>query len=182
MSGSLETLIAQLHINVTDACLEYHNQFRRQLHVTPKSFLAFLDMYSELYRSKSETLTGLAASLTIGLRKLDEAKADVSTMKVRSSRSLQDPGELVQDAHYILPVFHLFSQVELSQRNGDLAAAALQVELLLKDISVSTAIAERERLRVAAIVTDVTSKAQVRYNTLQPGNCTRYAVQRCCHI
>ena len=81
-SEALEELMALLHANITRACQEYLEQYRRQLHVTPKSYLAFLDTFCELFTSKSTTLRDLAASLTTGLRKLDEAKVDVSVMKV----------------------------------------------------------------------------------------------------
>lgn len=62
----------------------------------------------------------------------------------------------------VYKVYSYVSKGELLQRNQELAAAAVQAEVLLRDISVNTAIAERERARVATIVSDVTTKAQVR--------------------
>lgn len=78
----LENLTATMHVTITDACQEYLDKYRRHVHVTPKSYLAFLDFYCSLYVSKSATLKGLASSISTGLRKMDEAKADVNTMKV----------------------------------------------------------------------------------------------------
>ena len=47
-------------------------------------------------------------------------------------------------------------------KNVELAAASERAEALLKDISASTAVAEKEKARVAVIVDAVTKKAAVR--------------------
>jgi len=57
---------------------------------------------------------------------------------------------------------HVSAQVELGAKNVELAAASEQAEALLKDISASTAVAEKEKARVAVIVEAVTKKAAVR--------------------
>lgn len=53
-------------------------------------------------------------------------------------------------------------QGELAIKNGELAVAAREAEKLLKEISENTAIAEKEKHKVAVIVDQVTQKAQVR--------------------
>jgi hypothetical protein len=53
-------------------------------------------------------------------------------------------------------------QGELAIKNGELAVAAREAEKLLKEISENTAIAEKEKQKVAVIVDQVTRKAQVR--------------------
>lgn len=53
-------------------------------------------------------------------------------------------------------------KVELVERNKALAIAASQAGVLLSDITLNTALAETEKARVASIVSDVTTKAQVR--------------------
>ena len=50
-------------------------------------------------------------------------------------------------------------QIDLTQKNKDLAVAQADAAELLKEISASTAIAEKEKAKVAVIVEGVTKKA-----------------------
>ena len=52
-------------------------------------------------------------------------------------------------------------QGELAIKNADLAVAARSVEEMLKEISQSTAAAEKEKSKVAVIVDDVSKTASV---------------------
>ena len=52
-------------------------------------------------------------------------------------------------------------QGELAIKNVELASAAKEAEVLLAKITASTTIAEKEKAKVAVIVSAVTSKAQV---------------------
>ncbi len=73
--------MGEMHTSMSQACDEYLRKYRRQVHVTPKTFLSFLDVFKQLYKSKLETTTDLAASIVGGLQKLDEAKDDILEMK-----------------------------------------------------------------------------------------------------
>lgn len=55
-------------------------RFRRQTHVTPKSFLSFLEGYKTLYSDKLVNLNELAGRMTTGLLKLDEASESVDEL------------------------------------------------------------------------------------------------------
>jgi len=56
------------------------HRFRRQTHVTPKSFLSFLEGYKMLYSDKLANLGELASRMTTGLLKLDEASESVDML------------------------------------------------------------------------------------------------------
>lgn len=56
----------------------------------------------------------------------------------------------------------LCAQGELAIKNVELGAATREAEVLLREISENTMIAEKEKTRVAVIVDSVTQKAQVR--------------------
>jgi hypothetical protein len=79
--------------------------------------------YKELYTRKWSFTKELAYQIEGGLQKMFEAKADVNKMKA-----------------------------ELAVKNQDLAVSAKEAEGLLKQISESTAIAEKEKQKVAVIV------------------------------
>ena len=55
-------------------------RFRRETHVTPKSFLSFLEGYKMLYSDKLSNLSQLAQRMTTGLLKLDEASESVDEL------------------------------------------------------------------------------------------------------
>jgi len=127
---ALKLAMGHVHVFVTAACKEYFEKFRRNVYVTPKSYLSFIQGYKELYNKKLVFTQELSVSIAAGLQKMFEAKADVNKMKA-----------------------------ELAIKNQDLAVAAKEAEILLKEISESTAIAEKEKAKVSVIVDQVTKKA-----------------------
>ncbi|KIZ06069.1 Dynein gamma chain, flagellar outer arm [Monoraphidium neglectum] len=128
--ASLKHMMGHVHSFVTAACKEYFEKFRRHVYVTPKSYLSFIQGYKELYSRKWAYTRELAASIQAGLQKMVEAKEDVNKMKA-----------------------------ELAIKNQELAVASREAEALLRSISESTAVAEKEKAKVAVIVGEVSSKA-----------------------
>ena len=130
VKDSLKLVMGHVHSFVTNACQEYFEKFRRHTYVTPKSFLSFIQFYMNLYKVKWEGVASLATAINAGLEKMDEAKVDVGRMKQT-----------------------------LAVKNQELAKASKEAEALLKSISESTAIAEKEKAKVAVIVDSVSTKA-----------------------
>ena len=54
--------------------------FRRQTHVTPKSYLSFIDGYKDIYGSKKGEIGELAGRMKTGLDKLIEATESVALL------------------------------------------------------------------------------------------------------
>ena len=44
--------MGKVHDLVTDVCGEYFQRMRRYVYVTPKSYLAFIDQYKQVYKAK----------------------------------------------------------------------------------------------------------------------------------
>jgi dynein heavy chain len=84
VKASLKSLMGSVHVAVTSACAEYHERFRRHVHVTPKSYMSFLNSYRRLYAAKLAEAHELAAQINNGLQKMSDAKVDVNRMKVRA--------------------------------------------------------------------------------------------------
>lgn len=57
------------------------HRFRRQTHVTPKTYLSFLDNYKVLYTEKHDGIAVLAHRMKTGLTKLVEAQASVDVLR-----------------------------------------------------------------------------------------------------
>jgi dynein heavy chain len=127
----LQEHMGHVHVAVTKACREYFEKFRRNVYVTPKSYLSFIEGYKDLYTRKLSDVKVLAEKINSGLSKLFEAKNDVKNM-----------------------------QVDLAVKNKELAKAQTDAAVLLKEISANTAIAEKEKAKVNVIVEGVTAKAE----------------------
>ena len=115
---------AFVHMRVTEACDEYAEKFRRQVYVTPKSYLTFIEEYQSVYSVKLGDLSLLRNSLKVGLDKLLEAGEDVAGMKI-----------------------------ELGVKEKDLEEAQRVSKALLIEIQASTAKAEKKK-NECAIVAD----------------------------
>ncbi|KDO29332.1 hypothetical protein SPRG_05868 [Saprolegnia parasitica CBS 223.65] len=70
-----------LHDAVIDVCAEYFEKRRRHVYQTPKSYLAFLDFYKQLYATKIREIHRSESSVNLGLQKLVQGAADVEKMK-----------------------------------------------------------------------------------------------------
>eukprot|EP00899_Mesostigma_viride_P009796 jgi/Mesvir1/18818/Mv04309-RA.2 len=124
VKSSLIDHMATVHNSVVSSSVEYFERYRRHVYVTPKSYLSFINGYKALYGLKFVEVKELASKIDNGLAKLFEAKSDVAKMKV-----------------------------ELGEKNIELAEAQKVSEVLLKEISASTAIAEKEKAKVSVVQT-----------------------------
>ena len=106
----------------------------RNVYVTPKVVPVVHRRVQGAVQRKLDEVKLLADKINTGLSKLFDAKADVKNM-----------------------------QVELTQKNKDLAVAQKDAADLLKEISASTAIAEKEKARSRS-----SSRASPRKRTRSP--------------
>lgn len=65
---------------VAESCINYFQRFRRQTHVTPKSYLSFIGGYKEIYTKKRNEIGILAERMDTGLKKLVEATESVNEL------------------------------------------------------------------------------------------------------
>ena len=67
----------------------------------------------------------------------------------------------------------LLSQGELAEKDKELAAAGVEIEKLLQKIGDNTAVAEKEKAKVAVIVAQVTQQAQASLELPVSCNCRK---------
>lgn len=93
--------MSNLHNSIVRKCEEYYLQFRRNVYVTPKSYLSFLGSYKRLYKAKYKTLEVAEENYKNGLKQIDEAKKDISNLeailKVKSEEIKEEQKELDKD-------------------------------------------------------------------------------------
>lgn len=65
---------------MSETCVKYFDRFRRQTHVTPKSYLSFIGGYKEIYGVKHKEIGVLSERMNTGLDKLVEATKSVNVL------------------------------------------------------------------------------------------------------
>ncbi|CAF4402891.1 unnamed protein product [Rotaria socialis] len=73
--------MGSVHDGVAEYCLQYFQKYRRATHVTPKSYLAFLNGYKEIYTQKLNDIESMAKRMNDGLTRLADAEKAVIFMK-----------------------------------------------------------------------------------------------------
>ncbi|KAG7229074.1 hypothetical protein INR49_013193 [Caranx melampygus] len=80
VKSSVVTTMGTYHDKVSEACESYFERFRRRIHVTPKSYLSFINGYKTLYSEKHNYINTLAERMSVGLAKLMEASESVAEL------------------------------------------------------------------------------------------------------
>uniref|UniRef100_A0A4W3JWN9 Dynein axonemal heavy chain 8 n=1 Tax=Callorhinchus milii TaxID=7868 RepID=A0A4W3JWN9_CALMI len=65
---------------VFQTCEDYFQRYRRRTHITPKSFLSFINSYKAVYSEKHMNINDLAEHMQMGLAKLMEATVSVAAL------------------------------------------------------------------------------------------------------
>ncbi|UJR23298.1 hypothetical protein I4U23_026313 [Adineta vaga] len=73
--------MGSVHDGVAEYCLQYFQKYRRSTHVTPKSYLSFLNGYKEIYSHKLNEIESMARRMNDGLTRLVDAEKAVTVMK-----------------------------------------------------------------------------------------------------
>ena len=114
--------MGSVHDCVQECCLEYFERFRRTTHVTPKSYLSFLEGYTKIYKSNLEHLEHLAYRMGTGLEKLVEAGASVDQLSK-----------------------------ELEVKKVDLEVASIKTNKVLEEVAVASASANKVKEAVMIV-------------------------------
>ena len=108
--------------NVAEMCVQYFERFRRQTHVTPKSYLSFLGGYKGIYSAQHEGIGLLAKRMNTGLAKLVEASESVAKLSE-----------------------------ELVVKEKELAVASKKADVVLQEVTVSATAAEKVKSQVQKV-------------------------------
>jgi len=114
--------MGSVHDCVQECCIEYFERFRRTTHVTPKSYLSFLEGYTKIYKSNLENLEHLAYRMGTGLEKLVEAGASVDQLSK-----------------------------ELEVKKVDLEVASIKTNKVLEEVAVASASANKVKEAVMIV-------------------------------
>ncbi|XP_040838895.1 dynein heavy chain 8, axonemal isoform X1 [Ochotona curzoniae] len=83
-SGEIKRQVVEtmglFHDMVSESCENYFQRYRRRAHVTPKSYLSFINGYKNIYTEKLKYIHEQAERMNIGLDKLMEASESVAKL------------------------------------------------------------------------------------------------------
>jgi hypothetical protein len=115
--------IATVHNRVVAACDEYFQRYRRSVHVTPKSYLSFIQAYKTLYLSKYSFVSTQENNVRSGLTKLRQAEKDVGKLQGELEQQQKDLAEADRAASIMIKELE-----EGARRAAEQKAIAKEIE------------------------------------------------------
>ncbi|XP_078614027.1 dynein axonemal heavy chain 5-like isoform X11 [Branchiostoma floridae x Branchiostoma japonicum] len=122
VKNSVVNTMGKIHDLVAEKCVEYFERFRRQMHVTPKSYLSFLAGYRTIYTEHLNEVGILDQRMKTGLAKLVEAQESVNELSK-----------------------------ELAVKEKDLAVASKNADKVLVEVTASAQAAEKVKAQVQKV-------------------------------
>lgn len=159
--------MGNVHLIVTEVCEKYFQKMRRQVYVTPKSYLSYLNSYETLYRQKYVELDRQESNFTVGVKKIDEASESIKEMKKALSIEEVQLKEATEKTETLLRELEV-EQKGAEKMEAEVSAITQKCEYEAAQIAKEKEDAERE---LAAAI-PAQQRAQAAVDSLDPASVT----------
>ncbi|XP_061150392.1 dynein axonemal heavy chain 11 [Syngnathus typhle] len=132
----ISEFISHAHTSVNEVSAKYQQNEKHYNYTTPKSFLEFMKLYSNLLGKKRTELSQKTERLENGLQKLQSTASQVEDLKAKLATQ----------------------EVELCQRNTDIEALIAQIGQQTDKVNQERAVADAEEQKVEAIQDEVSKQ------------------------
>jgi dynein heavy chain len=136
-----------VHDVTAETCIQYYDRFRRQAHVTPKSFLSFIEGYKKIYSEQYKNVGKMANDMATGLKKLEETAAGINDLRKGLEIMEKEITIATAKAEEVLTVVTKSAQ-EAEKVKAEVEIQKNQSQKIVDDIAVDKALAD-EKLEAA---------------------------------
>ncbi|XP_055492373.1 dynein axonemal heavy chain 8-like [Leucoraja erinacea] len=153
------------HDQVFQTCEDYFQRYRRRTHVTPKSYLAFINSYKAIYAEKHANINELAEHMQMGLYKLMEATESVAQLAEQLAGKEKQLAVASRNADKVL------GEVTVSAEAAEIVKNEVQMvkdkaQKIVDEIAVEKHIAEKTLIAAKPAL----EAAEAALNTIKPAD------------
>uniref|UniRef100_A0A670IDT3 Dynein axonemal heavy chain 5 n=1 Tax=Podarcis muralis TaxID=64176 RepID=A0A670IDT3_PODMU len=150
---------------VAEKCVDYFQRYRRSTHVTPKSYLSFIQGYKAIYKEKHAEVQTLANRMNTGLEKLKEASESVAALSKELEAKEKELQVANEKADMVLKEVTVKAQAA-EKVKGEVQKVKDKAQAIVDSISADKGIAE-EKLEAAKPALE---EAEAALQTIKPAD------------
>ncbi|XP_048452578.1 dynein axonemal heavy chain 8-like [Rhincodon typus] len=161
----LVSTMGVFHDKVYQTCEDYFQRYRRRTHITPKSYLAFINSYKTIYKEKHVNINDLAEHMQLGLSKLMEATESVALLSKELAGKEKELAVASRNADKVLGEVTVSAQAAELVKN-EVLIVKIKAQKIVEEIEADKNIAEGKLIAAKPAL----EAAEAALNTIKPAD------------